>query len=277
MDRKAARLFALIIVMSSGCSTTTSIHAKTAVHEYGEERKMITQDTAIRNATFFIGFVKMHLGLSDLQIGQLLGKPIEDFNPNVGNTWEYNSSLGTVVISQMTGDVVSYFDSEDLEGITTIISMDDAEKALHHFLATVYDSFDEGRFNLVRKENFEGRYEFEFDQKLLFGEHSIFYNYMVASVRGDIPRVVVFDRSALNFVRTTPPKLDREAAKRILQSLINEGGKIIQLDLFEQPVNEASSAVTVWAASVKYNTGGLESLEMIAINADTGAEVAMDE
>jgi len=267
----------VLFIGCCGCYTDTETSAGEARHENGEKQKLITQNMALQAAVEFIGFTKEHLGLSPAQISQLLGSPIQDFNPNVGMTWEYNSKLGTVAVSQSTGEIVTYFDSDDLDGIETKISMDEAVKELRRFVAVVYTYFNESRFVLVKKENKNGNYEFEFEQKAITGEYSIFHNFLALSVRSDIPRVVMLDRSALNFIRTTPPTIDKNKALRLFQERINEGGNITEIHLFEKPSNGTTEAITVWAASVEYKIDGLESLEMIFVNADTGISVEFKE
>ncbi|MDH5217654.1 MAG: hypothetical protein OEX19_08155 [Gammaproteobacteria bacterium] len=238
---------------------------------------MITQEFALQNAVSFIESIKKHLGLSHAQIAQMFDPPIEEFNPTVGMTWEFESNIGTVAIAQANGDIISYLDADDLENIEKLISVDDAEKAVRRFLAKFYNNFDDNKFDLTRKEFKDGRFEFEFTQKKLAGEQSIFTNFVSIEVRGDTPRIVSFDRSALDFVRTKPLIISRDEAMKRMQSLVRTGGKLTTLSVYEQPVKEATSAVTVWAGTVEYNIDGIVSLDLIMIDADTGAVVNVDD
>ncbi|MEN6320464.1 MAG: hypothetical protein ABFD82_17135 [Syntrophaceae bacterium] len=237
---------------------------------------MITKENAIEIAANFIGFIKKEMALSKEQIKKLLGIPAYDFNPNVGFAWEFNGSLGTVAIAESSGEVVTYIDSNVLGGAEIRISETDAESEMHHFLANVYRQFNTINFKLVKKESTPSCFNFTFEQMKLSGEQSIFTNFVTISVCGDKPRVISFDRSSLAFIRRVPPKLSRDEAQSIIQRLIRPGGKITAMDLFEQPIDHATRAVTVWAGTVEYNVGGLESLDLILINADTGDQVILE-
>ena len=122
------------------------------LYESGESKKVTTQENALQIAVDFVDYIKKHLGLSRTQIAQVLGAPTQDMNPNVGNTWEFNCKLGTVVVSESGGEIISYFDSDDLEGIVTSMSEEEAQEALMQFLGDVYADFDENRFDLVEKD-----------------------------------------------------------------------------------------------------------------------------
>lgn len=237
---------------------------------------MITKENAIEIAANFIGFMKQEMALSKDQVKKLMGEPVYDFNPNVGFTWEFNGTLGTVAVSESSGEVVTYIDSIVLRGTEIRISETDAEREMRSFLATVYQQFNTINFKLVKMESTPSCFNFTFEQVKLDGEQSIFTNFVMISVCGDKPRVTSFDRSSLSFVRRVPPKLSRAEAQSIIQSLIRPGGKVTFMDLFEQPTDHASKAVTVWAGTVEYNVGGFKSLDMILINADTGDQVVLE-
>jgi hypothetical protein len=61
-----------------------------------------------------------------------------------------------------------------------------------------------------------------------------------------------------------------------MEALIDKASRLTALDLLEQPIGDYLRAITVWAGTVERTVGGIEELDMILLNADTGERVALE-
>jgi hypothetical protein len=275
--RKTSVTVLALVLVCTDCEAPPrdSVTSETPTHE--GKVTAVTEDQAREAAAKFLRIVKPDLEIAADGLRDAFPTVTQDTNPRVGLVWEMTGPPGMVAVAATTGEVVSWSDGDDLDGIETRITLDEAERSMRAFLRAAYPQFDERRFELEEREESEGRFNFGFEQVRLPDEVSIYHNSVAVSLRADKPRVVSYDRSALAFVRREPTRLSAADARRIVREIVGPQTKITKLDLFEHPVGDLTRAVTVWAASVLQNVGGLEDLDMILINADTGERVPFEQ
>jgi hypothetical protein len=275
MGAKSASVAALTLTLIvTSCDTSRRGSAASDTTPHGG-KVTITLEQARLAAATFLQLLKPGRGITAAQVATLFPRVMEDVHPRVGRVWEMSGAGGMVAVDASSGAIVSYSNGDDVEEAEGRITLADAETAMRTFLRVAYPQFDEKRFKLEERAESDGRFDFTFEQIRLPGEVSIYTNSVAVSVRADKPLVTSFDRSALNFIRRTPTRLNAEDARRIVQGIVGPRARITAIDLFEHPAADLSRAVTVWAASVEKNVAGFDDLEMILLNADTGERVPL--
>ena len=276
---RSISVFASIFLLLSGsaCSQENTGNSTVSLPVAVAEDKTLSLHEAKELTAKFLAFVRSDSEFTSQELRDTLTQGEKGFDPSVGAMWEFSGSLGVVGVAVATGEIVSFQAADELEDLASKVSLPQAKQKMKEFLREVYPQFDETRFELVESEESDGRFHFSLEQIRLPNEVSIFHNYIAVSLCADEPQVVSFDRSALTFIRVRPPVLGEKKAKTIIQEIVGPAGRMTELNIREQPLADLSGAVTVWAASVLYEYGGIESLEMVMINADTGEQVVIEE
>lgn len=237
----------------------------------------VTPEQAVDAAVEFMRRVRPDLDQTPQQVRASFTDIQEDHDPSVGRVWELSGSLGLVGVAAATGEVVSYSDSEEVHGVEPRLTMDEAENAALRFLRVAHPRYSEERFRITDRREGDGRFDFSLEQVRVLPEVSIYPNAIDVAVRADTPRVVSYGRTALAFARTDPPRLSEADARRLVREIVGPDARITAMDLQEQPIDDLSRAVTVWAASVVLNQGGIETLDLVLIDADSGSRVRTPE
>jgi len=236
-------------------------------------RTMLSEEDARVSASEFLASIGRDAGFHRERLGALLGSGQLGENPNVGPLWTFDSPFGTVSVSRRTGAVVFYSAPEPDEMGAPRITETEAREIAGTFLKHAQPDFDEKIYELAAGEE-EGYFIFEHEQVRQPGEVSIFSNIVSLEVRADTGTVCNYSRSDLDFKRSTPPRIDEEQARSIVEEMV-DGGSIDALELVEEPVDEASRSITVWLAQIRYS-GKFERVELVFIDADTGKKLDVD-
>jgi hypothetical protein len=237
----------------------------------------VTPEQAVEAAARFIGLVRPDLDRTPQEVRASFADVQEDHDPTVGPVWELSGSLGLVGVAAATGEVVSYNDLDEAQGGDPRLTMEEAENVALRFLRIAHPRFSDERFRVIDRREGDGRFDFSLEQVRVPPEVSIYANVIDVAVRSDTPRVVSYGRTALAFVRTDPPRLSEADARQRVREIVGPDARITAMDLQEQPTDDLSRAVTVWAASVVRNHGGIETLDLVLIDADTGSRVRTPE
>jgi hypothetical protein len=166
------------------------------------------------------------------------------------------------------GNVVAYWAPLKDSAIESL-TPDEAANLAREFILRHQPNYTKRKFISLREEVEENAWEGSWQEHPLEGEVSIFRNVVNVGVNLWTHSVTHYSFSDFKFIRTNPPKIKEEQARKIILSEFDEA-IIEEIHLYEQPIEGGRKAITIWSAMVLTpNINGLIPNRR-RINADTG-------
>jgi hypothetical protein len=221
---------------------------------------------------FLVG-VGLDRDFDQQRIDELLGTGKSSSSPNVGSMWDFKSPFGNFSVSARTGHIV-FFRTKPAIATGPRLKPDQAVAAARAFIGPASSHIDLGCFEVVETELSDEAYRIEFVQTRQPHEVSIFPNFISIAMQVTSGSVYYYALSDLDFRRTNPPAISERQARQLIKREVSPRGRIDTLQLFEEPVEDATRSITVWSAEVTFESPeGFSSADRIRINADTGEKL----
>lgn len=199
--------------------------------------------------------------------------PRQGSDDDLGPVRVYSTGFGRFALSER--DHVVEYQAPPLQERAERLTRDAALAIASELARRHVERFD-ARFVLSNETELAELFLFEWEQTPQPGEISIYSNSLEIHVHRATQRVQTFRVTDLDFVRTDPPRLEREAARERLLAC-SQGMAVDGLTLAERPVDERTRSVPVWSGQV-LKEGGPSGLlrKLVLIDADSGEEILLD-
>lgn len=185
-------------------------------------------------------------------------------HPNLGPFYVFNGSLGEFWVSSRA-KVVNF-------SAPARMSAKEAQDYVLDFLKRHIDDFENRNYVQEDTEFTDPLWKETWNEEQRESEVSIFENWATVQVNLETRRVHYASLSDLRHIRTTPPKLDEESARRLIIAR-NTSAIIEELDLVEHTNDGGQSWITIWNAVLVPGGDPSSPRRLYSIDADTGQKV----
>jgi len=192
--------------------------------------------------------------------------PAPKTHPNLGPLEVFKGPDGEFWVSKASGEIVTFSPPKRFTAT-------EAQQYAKAFLERHVPDFAKRNFQQVSAEMQDPLWKEEWVEKPRPPkEVSVFPNWAVIQVNLDTRSVHYWNASNIRLVRTAPPKIDQEGAKKVIRGGFPEA-EILKLELMEHTTDGGKTSVTIWNASFRPAADKDSPVKLLSINADTGKVV----